>query len=172
MHDRGYSRIGWFFTSPCALSPSTFWFHIVHCCRPLESIITWLYFQKLISEMKLLLDFIGESDSKFTFESHSNKGFSCLKEPLPFCLNPAKGNSRKEDVYDIYKAKGFIFFHNFYRHVRSQKKSFWDKITLPIMNNLRNNVEKNLNLAGLKSVSSKEAICKNEVKASCILEEF
>ena len=63
--------------------------------------------------MKLLLDFIGESDSKFTFENDPNKGFSCLKEPLPFCLNPAKGNSRKEDVYDIHKAKGFIFIHNF-----------------------------------------------------------
>ena len=63
--------------------------------------------------MKLLLDFLGEPDSKFTFENDQNKGFSCLKEPLPFCLNPAKGNSRKEDVYDIYKAKGFIFFNNF-----------------------------------------------------------
>jgi hypothetical protein len=92
--------------------------------------------------MKLLLDFIGEPDSKFTFENDQNKGFSCLKEPLPFCLNPAKGNSRKEDVYDIYK----------------------DKITVPILNNLRNNVGKNLDLAGLKSFSSKEAICKNKTK--------
>ena len=56
--------------------------------------------------MDLLLDFIGEPDSSFTFENDENKGFSCLKTPLPFCLNPAKGNSRKEDVYDIYKVKG------------------------------------------------------------------
>ena len=56
--------------------------------------------------MKLLLDFIGEPDSKFNFKNDEHKGFSCLKEPLPFCLNPAKGNSRKEDVYDLYKAKG------------------------------------------------------------------
>ena len=96
--------------------------------------------------MNLLLDFIGEPDSKFTFENDENKGFSCLKEPLPFCLNPAKGNSRKEDVYDIYGTK----------------------ITLPVINNLRRNVQKNLNLAGLKSFSSKEAICKNETKSSFI----
>ena len=73
--------------------------------------------------MKLLLDFIGESDSKFTFENDSNKGFSCLKEPLPFCLNPAKGNSRKKDVYDIYKAKGFIFFNIFIDIIGLRKKS-------------------------------------------------
>ena len=57
-------------------------------------------------EMDLLLNFIGEPDSSFTFENDENKGFSCLKKPLPFCLNPAKGNSRKQDVYDIYKVKG------------------------------------------------------------------
>ena len=56
--------------------------------------------------MDLLLDFIGEPDSSFRFENDENKGFSCLQTPLPFCLNPAKGNSRKEDVYDIYKVKG------------------------------------------------------------------
>ena len=58
--------------------------------------------------MDLLLNFIGEPDSSFKFENDENKGFSCLKKPLPFCLNPAKGNSRKQDVYDIFKAKGII----------------------------------------------------------------
>ena len=43
---------------------------------------------------------------------------------------------------------------------------------MPILNNLRNNVEKNLNLAGLKSFSSKEAICKNKTEVSFILEGF
>ena len=41
-------------------------------------------------EMDLLLDFIGQPDSSFKFENDENKGFSCLKKPLPFCLNPAK----------------------------------------------------------------------------------
>lgn len=41
---------------------------------------------------------------------------------------------------------------------------------MPILNKLRNNVEQNLDLAGLKSFSSKEAICKNKTKASFILE--
>ena len=41
-------------------------------------------------EMDLLLDFIGKPDSSFKFENDENKGFSCLKKPLPFCLNPAK----------------------------------------------------------------------------------
>ena len=107
---------------------------------------TYGHFRNFILEMNLLLDFIGGPDSKFTFENDESKGFSCLKEPLPFCLNPAKGNSRKEDVYDIYGTK----------------------ITLPVINNLRRNVQKNLNLAGLKSFSSKEAICKNETKSSFI----
>lgn len=65
-----------------------------------------------------------------------------MKEPLPFCLNPAKGNSRKIDVYDLYK----------------------DRITAPILNQFRSNIYKNLDLAGLKSLSSKEAVCKNETQ--------
>ena len=53
-------------------------------------------------EMNELLDFLEVPKQQFTFENKRNKGFSCLQQPLPFCLNPAKGTSRKTDVYKTY----------------------------------------------------------------------
>ena len=53
-------------------------------------------------EIQELLDFLEVPEQKFTFENKRNKGFSCLQQPLPFCLNPAKGTSRKTDVYKTY----------------------------------------------------------------------
>ena len=53
-------------------------------------------------EMAKLLEFLEVPEQKFTFENQRNKGFSCLQQPLPFCLNPAKGTSRKSDIYKIF----------------------------------------------------------------------
>ena len=53
-------------------------------------------------EMSLLLDFLEVPTQTFSFTNQTNKGFSCLKQPLPFCLNPAKGTSRKSNVYELY----------------------------------------------------------------------
>ena len=54
------------------------------------------------SEMTLLLDFLQVPAQTFSFSNQPNKGFSCIQQPLPFCLNPAKGTSRKSDVYEIF----------------------------------------------------------------------
>ena len=53
-------------------------------------------------EIEKLLEFLEVPQQTFSFENQRNKGFSCLQHPLPFCLNPAKGTSRKTDVYKLY----------------------------------------------------------------------
>ena len=58
-------------------------------------------------EMDKILDFLEAPEQIFNFEYDEAKGFGCLKQPLPYCLNPAKGNSRKTDVYTQYPRSVF-----------------------------------------------------------------
>ena len=89
-------------------------------------------------EMQLLLDFLGAPKQQFTFENQLNKGFSCLEQPLPFCLNPAKGTSRKEDVYQVFP-----------------------EITSNAVLHMSDEMRKNLSILGLKDYVLQSEICQD-----------
>ena len=91
-------------------------------------------------EIQLLLDFLGAPKQLFSFENQRNKGFSCLQQPLPFCLNPAKGTSRKEDVYEVFP-----------------------KITRNAVNHMGDEMNKNLPLIGFKDYEAQSEICQDTV---------
>lgn len=50
------------------------------------------------NEFTRIANFINLDSSHFSFNIPGGKGFPCLKEPIKFCLNSAKGTSRKIDV--------------------------------------------------------------------------
>jgi len=54
------------------------------------------------NEMARLLEFLEVPAQTFSFNNQPDKGFSCLQQPLPYCLNPAKGTSRKSSVYETF----------------------------------------------------------------------
>ena len=43
----------------------------------------------------------AESDS-LRWKTVEEKGFPCLDKPLPFCLNSAKGTSRKVNIFERF----------------------------------------------------------------------
>ena len=57
--------------------------------------------------VKLVLNYVSEflelETQNFIFEKIEEKGFPCLIHPIPFCLNKAKGTSRKVDIFEKYK---------------------------------------------------------------------
>jgi hypothetical protein len=87
-------------------------------------------------EMSTVLNFIEAPVHTYSFEQQKNKGFSCLRQPLPFCLNPAKGTSRKRDVYKDYPA-----------------------ITKKLIRVMKKPLEENVEYFGFKTVEQKFQIC-------------
>ncbi|CAG5105391.1 Oidioi.mRNA.OKI2018_I69.chr1.g2090.t1.cds [Oikopleura dioica] len=53
-------------------------------------------------EWSRLLEFLGLEKDSLKFYHDKEKGFPCLESPLKYCLNGAKGISRKEDVRQLY----------------------------------------------------------------------
>ena len=50
------------------------------------------------SEFKQLIDYFDLDSSRLKFEFNPEKGFLCLHEPVRFCLDNLKGNTRKEST--------------------------------------------------------------------------
>ena len=50
------------------------------------------------SEFKQLIDYFGLDSSRLKFKFNPEKGFLCLHEPIRFCLDNLKGNTRKEST--------------------------------------------------------------------------
>jgi len=86
--------------------------------------------------MDRLLEFLDAPEQTFRFEYDQAKEFGCLQQPLPFCLNPAKGNSRKTDVYKEFP-----------------------KIAGEALNNIKKNMGSSIKILGLSTKKEKEAIC-------------
>ena len=60
-------------------------------------------------EWSRLLEFLGLEKDSLKFYHDKEKGFPCLESPLKYCLNGAKGISRKEDVRQIYPKETAIW---------------------------------------------------------------
>ena len=62
--------------------------------------------ERLIShpneEWSRLLEFLGLEADSLRFYIDEEKGFPCLESPIKYCLNGAKGTSRKSDVREMY----------------------------------------------------------------------
>ena len=69
------------------------------------------------SEFGLLLNFLGVDETKLQFEYNTEKGFYCLREPVPQCLSEAKGRTRSNKYADptIKYANQFETFKQFYK---------------------------------------------------------
>jgi|ERR1712130_507877 len=75
-------------------------------------------------EFKRIVDFIGLDSTHFKFNIPDQKGFPCLLQPIKFCLNGAKGTSRKVDVTKVYPEKTAIWKKTFSVSIKKTIKAF------------------------------------------------
>ena len=76
-----------------------------------------LYGENLIThpneEWGRLLEFLGLKKDSMKFYIDEEKGFPCLEKPVKYCLNGAKGTSRKIDVRKEYPEDTAIWRKSF-----------------------------------------------------------
>ena len=75
-------------------------------------------------EFDRIVDFMGLSNEHFNFFTPDAKGFPCLHEPIKFCLNAAKGTSRKTDVTKLHPDKTEIWKKVFTPSIQNTVVSF------------------------------------------------
>lgn len=75
-------------------------------------------------EFTKIIKFIGLSSNHFSFNIPNQKGFPCLEEPIKFCLNSAKGTSRRQDVTRLYPRKTNVWRDAFEQSIKKTLLAF------------------------------------------------
>jgi len=75
-------------------------------------------------EWGAVLKFLGLKSDSLRWKTVEEKGFPCLDKPLPFCLNSAKGTSRKVNIFERFPRQTNIWSKTFEPSIRNSMNVF------------------------------------------------